>query len=733
MTPMGLAPGAIDTPNTPTYTVKVMGLSPTGAAGMLRPGQQGVVEVYFTALLGDNEFVVYTNTADNATPLDYSMISSAIRPDGYTDAQWSTILAKLEQLIGPTDGDYDQMLAANASILPASAGNNAEPDSDLQIELQRAIAATGTSITGAVTASDSTLGLAGRTVYANNTTTGDLFTAQTLADGSVIFDSITPGSYTFTVSGALIDGSPTANVANSQTVTGVSLALALAGVISGQITETPAASALSNPIVTAIGSDGTSYSAILSPTGFFSITGLPPDTYTLTAQADGFARGELDGIVVDGKDVIQGVSLSPESTITGSVALATGGPSDNTLVVQAALTGSTDPFAIYDGVVSGADHTIGNLPAGTYDVSIIEDGYVTQTIPGVVVASAVSVAVGSTTLPVAASVSGLMTTTDPAFSIPITSIGLFQNGTFVAGAYVDDDDTFTISGVPAGTYQFEVAGTTDLVVAPTITLAAGQDLTGVTVSVQPVAGGSIDAIHPAGITVFQSTELSNDAILSTKLEVEAQSRLADLQSRKAAIPAPCPRYKDLYDQLRSSFDGAIQAAKDLLTAATNLDNGVQALNSFQFTNASSLAFLTSVRRRRRFERRPRPRRRIGEDSSTQFRMTLTQLLLGRQNVAVSRGTPDNLPRLRRNPTRDPLDETGLFVPSGDLQRREAIVVAGRQVGSLLNEECKGLWASVPFGREVGRSSAALSAGVDIRAVRNQPADRPVIPLMGERL
>ena len=92
-----------------------------------------------------------------------------------------------------------------------------------------------------------------------------------------------------------------------------------------------------------------------------------------------------------------------------------------------------------------------------------------------------------------------------------------------------------------------------------------------------------------------------------------------------------------------------------------------------------------------------------------------------------------LPRLRPNPIRDPLDETRLFVPSGDLQRRETVVVSGREVSSVLDEERKCFRAGGPFGSEMGRGSAALSAGVDVRAVRDQPGDRPMIPLMGERL
>ena len=82
------------------------------------------------------------------------------------------------------------MLAQNASLLPASEAAN--PDDDALLDVDRAIAATGTSISGTIQSTDPQLGLAGLTVMATNQTTRDIFSTQTLNDGSFLLDSVTP-------------------------------------------------------------------------------------------------------------------------------------------------------------------------------------------------------------------------------------------------------------------------------------------------------------------------------------------------------------------------------------------------------------------------------------------------------------------------------------------------------------------------------------------------------------
>jgi hypothetical protein len=84
-------------------------------------------------------------------------------------------------------------------------------------------------------------------------------------------------------------------------------------------------------------------------------------------------------------------------------------------------------------------------------------------------------------------------------------------------------------------------------------------------------------------------------------------------------------------------------------------------------------------------------------------------------------------------TWDPFDEVRLFVQSRDFQGSQAVSVPGQQVGSVFGENRQRLRARIPFSREMDGGSAAGTAGMNIRPVRDQPGDRPVIGLMGERL
>ena len=272
------------------------------------------------------------------------------------------------------------MLRQNASLLPPSAGNNQDPARDALLEIERATAAVGTSITGTIQSTDPSVSLAYQTVIATNETTGDIFGAQTLNDGSFILDSVTPGTDRFQVDGTIVQGTPAAQVTSGQAVTGVDLTLAIGGVIHGQIPSAAAGPSLSNAMVTAFTADGTVYVGLVAADGLYTISGLPPDTYTVQAEADGLTAAEVSGISSNDDVQVANLSLTSQSVITGTVTLQTGGQTGSMLVVVAEPSGGTDSTARFFGTVLGSNFEIDNLPAGTYDLTINEDGYVTQTI-----------------------------------------------------------------------------------------------------------------------------------------------------------------------------------------------------------------------------------------------------------------------------------------------------------------------------------------------------------------
>ena len=75
-TPIGLTPD----PDNMSDTLQVMALAPSGPAGVLAPGAQRTVTVYFQAPTDQPTITVYTTTADDPTPMDYTDLSPILQP-----------------------------------------------------------------------------------------------------------------------------------------------------------------------------------------------------------------------------------------------------------------------------------------------------------------------------------------------------------------------------------------------------------------------------------------------------------------------------------------------------------------------------------------------------------------------------------------------------------------------------------------------------------------------------
>ena len=123
--------------------------------------------------------------------------------------------------VGPTVGDYVQMLARNATLNPPGSGEPSSPINLAAIQVAIATAAASTSISGTVQASDPSEPVGGLSVLASDSATQETFAGITLADGSFSIPDMDPGTYTLSVQGRVVTGSPTVTLASGQAVTGV--------------------------------------------------------------------------------------------------------------------------------------------------------------------------------------------------------------------------------------------------------------------------------------------------------------------------------------------------------------------------------------------------------------------------------------------------------------------------------------------------------------------------------
>ncbi len=123
-----------------------------GLVGTLRPGESETQAFYFqaSATVGTPyQFQVEVYTTADTTPIDWSVVSSWFSSSYTSGSNWPAIFASLQNLVGPTWGDFVQMLDQNASIYNTATGFSANnPMNLLQLELSKAEAAISGSISG---------------------------------------------------------------------------------------------------------------------------------------------------------------------------------------------------------------------------------------------------------------------------------------------------------------------------------------------------------------------------------------------------------------------------------------------------------------------------------------------------------------------------------------------------------------------------------------------------------
>ncbi|MBX3440753.1 MAG: RHS repeat protein, partial [Planctomycetaceae bacterium] len=92
--------------------------------GVLQPGERIQVPIYFAGLArpwdltdGIIELEIRISSANDSTPIDWSVLLPTLRPAWIRDDAWAGVGANLRAQIGSTWGEYIQMLSQNAAYL----------------------------------------------------------------------------------------------------------------------------------------------------------------------------------------------------------------------------------------------------------------------------------------------------------------------------------------------------------------------------------------------------------------------------------------------------------------------------------------------------------------------------------------------------------------------------------------------------------------------------------------
>jgi uncharacterized protein YodC (DUF2158 family) len=320
--------------------------------------------------------------------------------------------------------------------------------------------------------------------------------ASTAANGSYSIAGLPTGSYTVEFStgcgnnGGYLSqwyndetsqGAANAvSVTDGSTTSSINAAMVVAGIISGTVTAAAGGADLSGICVDASGPS--SGSAVTASNGTYSITGLASGSYDVEFSSECGNTGEYASQWYN--DETSQSSANPVSVTAGSItasidaALAAGATVSGTVTASGAPL-SNICVSVVGGPSSGdavttanGTYTISALETGSYDVSFDDCGspgsYATQWYKGAATQAqgvAVHLTAGKTTEGISASmtpppadgsISGTVTAAVGGTDLSgICVVSYAANGSGAGNATTASDGTYSITGMPPGSYDIE--------------------------------------------------------------------------------------------------------------------------------------------------------------------------------------------------------------------------------------------------------------------------------------
>lgn len=369
------------------------------------------------------------------------------------------------------------------------------------------------SFTGQVTSGQTGLPLSNVTVQLRNSNNVLVGTAATNAQGNYSFTQLSPGTYTLTfIQAGFTTLTQSAAVAAGQTQVVNVILQPVPGTLTGTVSAqggTPIAGSvlrLTDQFNTVIATVTTNAS------GQYTITGIPPGQYTLSASASNFQSQTRGTTIVSGQTTTENFTLAPSpGTVTGTVTANGGTPVQGALVEI--LDGANNIIAQTVTNASG-QYTVSQLSPGTYQLRVTAANFQTSLL-GFTVAAGQITTQNVVLQPSPGTLSGTVTDAATGAVLSGTSVAVVnQSGATVASVQTNAQGQFTISNLAPGTYSvtFGHAGyaslTTGAVVQPnaTVTLNVSLDrIVGViSGTVTDSQGG---AIANATVNVFLNNSL----------------------------------------------------------------------------------------------------------------------------------------------------------------------------------------------------------------------------------
>ncbi|MBX9652245.1 carboxypeptidase regulatory-like domain-containing protein, partial [bacterium] len=506
--------------------IQIVATSPDGPAGILRPGESVTIQVYFRSPADVNALATYKVASINATdsrPIDDDILDYRSRPVNITDAVWQPIFEVLKQQIGTTWGDYVKTVAHYATLLPPELGYAVSQSFDLAIATNVAQATIHTSLRGKVSADSLAVDISGRLLTAIDLASGNTFLTTTLNDGSFIFSDIAPGTYRFTLDGAVIAEDFQVTVGDGDHVQGITVPADAGGTVQGHVLTESNAPITSGSVSLYDLDANLLYTGTIASNGTYTFEGLLPGTYTLEVDSPGRAQSIAGPIIVSGTEVVlHDVVMQAASSITAHAVLPGGYVLSDNITITATPHDPTNLLGFYSDDSSTPYLHLSDLPAGDYDVTIELAGFLTVTINNVTLSQADNLDLGEVNLIPAARIQGTVQFNDPLTATNPPTVRLLLNGTPVAYTTANvTTGAFSFNQLAAGNYVVEVMPIVGEGTSQAVTIVAGQvvddvllqtlpgsSITGTvtdTTTDAPLVGATVVIYGPTGASINLTT------------------------------------------------------------------------------------------------------------------------------------------------------------------------------------------------------------------------------------
>jgi parallel beta-helix repeat protein len=323
----------------------------------------------------------------------------------------------------------------------------------------------GGSISGRVTDTAAGLGIAEASITLTNINTQrSIYPSNTIVDssGAYTVSGIPSGDYSlmFGAPGYINTTSPaTVTVSAPAAISGVDTSLTPGGGISGRITDSATGEGILEVAIEAVNaSSGTWFSAFTNDNGDYTITGLPDGSYALYVDGRYAGSGYGTGWYAPQSTTSKTTAKRVASTITSS-----SGVSASTISAIYSLNTTSGTYAIGAPSINitGASSSASSLVAHIFPFSL------SRPVPA---SYPVTVAAPATTTGIIISIARMGTisgtVTDSATDEPLSSVSVTAydsiTGIEAGNAYTNSNGTYTITGLPSGSYRIQFTSSTSL-------------------------------------------------------------------------------------------------------------------------------------------------------------------------------------------------------------------------------------------------------------------------------